>query len=141
MKGVGENIWMSSSTENVNPVASADSAVRTFYNEIKDYNFTTNDAREGKDFYSIGHFTQVIWDTSTELGIGFALGKEGNVIVALYRRPGNSAEYRNHVFTPKSSPPKTRVIGDLNGVGRIIRWDIMIIILWALVISHYQYYI
>lgn len=135
---------MSSGTENINPVASANTAVKDCYSEIQDYDFNINDANNAtnKTFYDIGHFTQIVWDTSTTLGIGFALNeKKGNVIVMLYYPGGNGPDFKAHVFPPKNPVPNIRDIEDFNGVGRIIELDIMIIILWALATSRCQYYI
>ena len=60
------------------------------YDEVCDpgYDFSRNDMD-----WSAGHFTQVVWKESTELGIGyFDKNKDGSVCrtyVARYRPPGN----------------------------------------------------
>ncbi len=76
----GENIyWMSGG----NP--SAASVVQAWYNEIKQYNF----ARPGFSG-ATGHFTQVVWKGSTELGCGKARSRRGGLyVVCNYSPPGN----------------------------------------------------
>ncbi len=53
------------------------------------YNYKTNREIDGKK--PIGHFTQVIWKSSTEFGIGRAYSSDENCvyIVARYKPPGN----------------------------------------------------
>ena len=56
-----------------------------WYDEIKDYNFS-------KPGFSsnTGHFTQVVWVDSVELGVGKATSKNGmQFVVARYYPPGN----------------------------------------------------
>lgn len=137
-KRPGENLYMNGGTKNINPVDSVNKAVKFFYSEGKNYNFDTQSTNGGET----GHFTQLIWGPSTQLGIGFAQGEKANFVVLLYREHGNvKGKYRKYVFPPKRPPPEIRDIGPLNGVGRIIKLDIMIIILWALATSRCQYYI
>ncbi|XP_032289836.1 Golgi-associated plant pathogenesis-related protein 1 isoform X1 [Drosophila virilis] len=59
--------------------------VKMWYDEIKDYDFD-------KPKYSpaTGHFTQVIWKASKELGVGQAKSATGkNYVVARYKPAGN----------------------------------------------------
>jgi len=53
-----------------------------------------------EDFNFIGHFTQVVWKGSTELGIGKASGRNGGTfVVANYNPPGNfGGQYNQNVF-------------------------------------------
>ncbi|MBV6492227.1 MAG: hypothetical protein LDLANPLL_00220 [Turneriella sp.] len=76
----GENIfWMSGREPTGNNVVDA------WYNEIKDYNYS-NPGFSMKT----GHFTQVIWKGSTELGCGSARSARGGVyVVCNYNPPGN----------------------------------------------------
>jgi hypothetical protein len=61
-------------------------ATQSWYDEIKDYNY-------GNPTFSAktGHFTQVIWKTSTKLGVGlgFSSDKKKAYVVANYSPPGN----------------------------------------------------
>ncbi|BFF95575.1 Golgi-associated plant pathogenesis-related protein 1 [Drosophila madeirensis] len=77
--GYGENIYMAMGGN-----MSASDAVDSWYKEINQYDWHSPAFRMGT-----GHFTQVVWKTSTELGVGFA--KRGNVIyvVCNYNPPGN----------------------------------------------------
>ncbi|MEE6504712.1 hypothetical protein FKM82_005308 [Ascaphus truei] len=79
----GENLyWMN------NPSAkelAGNLAVDAWYNEIKDYNFS-------KPGFSgtTGHFTQVVWKDSTQLGVGLATdGKGVFYVVGQYNPHGN----------------------------------------------------
>ncbi|MEA5619190.1 CAP family protein [Cronbergia sp. UHCC 0137] len=102
--GVGENlyIWMSSSPTNTNTITSeADKAVNAWYNEIKDYNF------QSPGFSSkTGHFTQVVWKSTSKLGCGIASGKYNNMyarfVVCQYTTPGNFT----NAFPQNVLPPK-----------------------------------
>jgi hypothetical protein len=55
-----------------------------WYDEVKDYDF--NAARFGMN---TGHFTQVVWKGTTELGCGIALGRSWIYGVCHYGPPGN----------------------------------------------------
>ena len=61
-------------------------ATKMWYDEIKDYNFS----KPAKYNPKCGHFTQVVWVGSTELGAGFAKSKSGaTYVVARYSPAGN----------------------------------------------------
>lgn len=60
--GYGENIYMASGGN----LKGAD-AVRSWYEEIGQYNWNSPSFQG-----NTGHFTQVVWKSSTELGVGFA---------------------------------------------------------------------
>ena len=48
---------------------------------------------------STGHFTQVVWNSSTKLGMGLALGSGKLYCVGQYSEPGNyDGEYQANVF-------------------------------------------
>ena len=67
----------------------------SWYNEIKDYDFT-------KPGFSMqtGHFTQVIWKSTTQMGIGYAKSESGNYYgVANYYPAGNfTGEFKQNVL-------------------------------------------
>ena len=101
-KGAGENLaraWGSTSAE-IN-------ATKAWYEEVWDYNYChgeTNFKRPGHESKPIGHFTQVIWRTSTKLGIGYArtADRTGVYVVGRYYDHGNvGGQYGNNV--PKAS--------------------------------------
>ena len=54
---------------------------------------------------SVGHFTQVVWDSSTELGMGLAVSpSNGRILcVAQYNQAGNwEGEFATNVLKPKA---------------------------------------
>ena len=62
------------------------------YEEYKNYNYKTHKQIDSKGV-AVGHFTQVVWKASTELGMGIAVREEGGFtkyfIVGRYRPGGN----------------------------------------------------
>ena len=75
---MGENIFVFQGKE-----ASTESAVNTWYNESKNFDFN-KDFQKGTE-----HFTQIIWKDTKE--VGFGTSNKGNkwFIVANYYPPGN----------------------------------------------------
>ena len=63
--------------------------------EIDDYDYATTQRKASSDASKmIGHFTQVVWKNSTEVGVGIAYGKKSSgenavFIVARYKPQGN----------------------------------------------------
>ncbi|XP_018084491.1 GLI pathogenesis-related 2 L homeolog isoform X2 [Xenopus laevis] len=96
----GENLWYKWNSSMRD--ASGSEVVDTWYNEIKDYNF----GRPG--FQSnTGHFTQVVWKDSREVGIAKAVDGKGMVIaVAQYSPAGNITNpgYFQKNILPKGTP-------------------------------------
>ena len=65
------------------------------YSEIWNYSFETTKSINGK---AVGHFTQVVWQDSTHLGVGIATmparkyaeyGNQETFVVAMYSPAGN----------------------------------------------------
>lgn len=81
--GFGENLAGCTCKEGEFPEGSY--ITDMWYDEIKDYDF------DNPGFsMNTGHFTQVVWKGSTELGIGIGYQKSGMcVVVANYREHGN----------------------------------------------------
>lgn len=80
----GENIF-SVITSDPNYTVNGKDPVNSWYEEIKVHTFGV----EPNSLQS-GHFTQVIWKESQELGVAFAKGRDGKfVVVANYSPPGN----------------------------------------------------
>ncbi|CAG2063987.1 unnamed protein product [Timema podura] len=80
----GENIFCSWSS-NANYKVTGTEPVDNWYSEIKDHPF----GREPRDLKS-GHFTQVVWKGSKELGVAVAKSRNGQIfVVANYSPPGN----------------------------------------------------
>ena len=55
------------------------------YNEVCDYDFNTHKSTGG----AVGHFTQVVWKGSNELGMGKASKGDCTYVVGRYKPPGN----------------------------------------------------
>uniref|UniRef100_A0A3P9J3N0 SCP domain-containing protein n=1 Tax=Oryzias latipes TaxID=8090 RepID=A0A3P9J3N0_ORYLA len=85
----GENVFFKSGKD----------AVDAWYSEIKDYNFKKPGFKSGT-----GHFTQVVWKESKELGLGMATDGRMAFVVGQYRPPGNfSNPGQFEANVPKSS--------------------------------------
>ena len=66
----GENIYVYYTTASAaTPAFIATEAVKSWYNEVKDYNYA-----DAKFAANTGHFTQVVWKASVGLGSGAASG-------------------------------------------------------------------
>ena len=64
-----------------------------WYDEIKDYKYSK--IKRYRIGPKIGHYTQMVWKDTKEVGISYAISKSGSVyVVARYYPPGNySGEY------------------------------------------------
>ncbi|KAK3202730.1 hypothetical protein GRF29_154g553185 [Pseudopithomyces chartarum] len=81
VQGQGENLFMSSGD------ASLEDAVRAWLDEEKNYH--GEKIGEG-DFMSWGHYTQCMWNTTTNVAVSKARGDDGSTwIVGRYTPPGN----------------------------------------------------
>lgn len=94
----GENIyclWSSDRNEKANPRE----VVRSWYEENKEFNYGV----EPKGIFRAGHFSQLVWKSSKELGVGVGKTKRGKVIVVCNYNPrGNiSGEFLLNVKRPK----------------------------------------
>ncbi|XP_004072833.1 Golgi-associated plant pathogenesis-related protein 1-like [Oryzias latipes] len=78
----GENVFFKSGSPSVS--ITGKDAVDAWYSEIKDYNFKKPGFKSGT-----GHFTQVVWKESKELGLGMATDGRMAFVVGQYRPPGN----------------------------------------------------
>ena len=89
----GENVFMVFGRE-----IDGSDAVNSWYSEVKDYDFN-NPGFQPKT----GHFTQVVWKGSEELGIGKAKSADGKMfVVGRYRPAGNNVRaFHENVFSSK----------------------------------------
>ncbi|XP_078358777.1 uncharacterized protein LOC144643408 isoform X1 [Oculina patagonica] len=95
LKGIGENVFMASQGFD----AAAEEATKTWYSEVERYDFKTGGHQPGT-----GHFTQVVWKNSKELGMARAKSSDGSVyVVARYRPAGNDLNAFNGNVLPKVS--------------------------------------
>ncbi|XP_002667823.1 Golgi-associated plant pathogenesis-related protein 1 [Danio rerio] len=92
----GENVYYSFSSVKKTPTGKE--AVDSWYSEIKDYNF----AKSGHQ-PKTGHFTQVVWKSSKELGVGLATDGNTVFVVGQYKPAGNitNAGYYEQNVLPK----------------------------------------
>ncbi|XP_031733747.1 Golgi-associated plant pathogenesis-related protein 1 [Anarrhichthys ocellatus] len=78
----GENIFNMSSSAPIH--LTGKEAVDLWYNEMKYYSWSN------PGFSNVtGHFTQVVWKDSTELGVGMATDGKRVFVVGKYRPAGN----------------------------------------------------
>lgn len=78
----GENLYACFGKTNV----SGEEAVKAWYDEIKHYKFGQSNPG---NFSQVGHFTQLVWKESRELGVGMARNGNNVYIVCNYDPPGN----------------------------------------------------
>ncbi|KAK3706764.1 hypothetical protein QZH41_004503 [Actinostola sp. cb2023] len=95
--GEGENIFMSSGADFDE---SGVNATDSWYSEVKNYDF-----KKGGHQPSTGHFTQVVWKSSAELGMARSKAKNGSVFVVARYKPGGNMmrEYDANVLPTVSS--------------------------------------
>jgi pathogenesis-related protein 1 len=78
---------------------SAASHVRGWYDEIRSYDFATGASKDGG---VIGHFTQVVWKGTSEVGCGIAQCSGNDLLVCNYNPAGNwDGEYIANVPPPQ----------------------------------------
>ncbi|KAG7270410.1 hypothetical protein CRUP_009131 [Coryphaenoides rupestris] len=78
----GENLFFSFSSAGIH--LTGKEAVDSWYGEIKDYDFSSPGFSG-----STGHFTQVVWKASTEVGVGVATDGNKVYVVGQYTPAGN----------------------------------------------------
>merc|ERR1719445_29496 len=77
---VGQNAYTSSSTRSsgeaeINSVSGG--AAEAWYNEVKNPGFSDSDISPFVFSYGAGHYTQVVWAETTEVGCGYTYYKDG----------------------------------------------------------------
>merc|ERR1719219_1296137 len=88
VQGYGENLYMTSGSY------ATGSATKDWYDEIKHYNF-----KNPGFSMKTGHFTQLVWKSSTKFCIAKATGSQGTVVVANYSPAGNMmGDFPNNVL-------------------------------------------
>jgi len=93
--GLGENLYWRSPT--MNPVKGVDS----WYDEIKQ----TNDGKVSAFSSGTGHYTQIVWRSTTEVGCG----QKDGLLVCNYKPAGNMAgEFSSNVNSPVKSKSACR---------------------------------
>ncbi|MFC4374240.1 CAP family protein [Nocardia halotolerans] len=93
--GAGENLVMGQGS--FSAVSLVEMSTKMWYDEIKYYDFNNPGFS-----MATGHFTQLVWKSSTRLGIGYASDGGTSVVVALYNPPGNvQGQYPQNVARPR----------------------------------------
>ncbi|XP_053688538.1 Golgi-associated plant pathogenesis-related protein 1-like [Sabethes cyaneus] len=87
----GENLYASFGKSEI----TGEEAVRSWYDEIKYYRFGQSNPG---NFSQVGHFTQLVWKGSQQLGVGKARNGNNIYVVCNYDPPGNySGQYAGNV--------------------------------------------
>ena len=82
-RGYGENLYGGGSAESSKPI----DASLAWYSEIQQYTYVRLDEN---NWYNTGHYTQMIWKNTKEVGVGIGTCPAGGVIiVANYNPTGN----------------------------------------------------
>lgn len=90
----GENIWAQWGGR-ASPYSIATRSVESWYKEGSKYRYDGHQS-------GTGHFTQMVWQGSREIGFGAATQGRMSVAVALYSPAGNYiGEYNQNVKRPK----------------------------------------
>eukprot|EP00798_Chlamydomonas_sp_ICE-L_P010395 gene10395-8339_t len=119
---IGENLVMGGGQQ----YSMATKGVELWYNEGCLYDYDT----PGKDMVA-GHFTQVVWRASTQIGCGLSTCPNGvqysgglatntNVLVCHYDPPGNfqgEVPYKENVFPPVQEPAVCQSVRSGNPFG------------------------
>ncbi|CAF2083199.1 unnamed protein product [Rotaria magnacalcarata] len=99
--GLGENLYTKSSSQPLKNESLCKLATESWYDEIKEYDFDNPGSTSGT-----GHFTQVIWKESTNLGVGVGFGNNGKrvVVVCQYDPAGNVMKQFEENVPPPELP-------------------------------------
>ena len=92
-------------------ISKSTDAVQSWYDEISDFNWASPNDRSSHTGV-VGHFTQVVWTSSVELGIGYKTyvqdGGSKIVVVGRYTSPGNwGGQYAEKVKPVKTCEATT----------------------------------
>jgi len=117
---VGQNAYMSMSSQISTPeemMTSMDNAVTAWYNEVTDPGFDPADIQPFKFGYGTGHYTQVVWAETSQVGCGWAYYSEGgwqrSLVVCNYAKAGNyGGQTMYQVGEPCSQCPSGTVCRD-----------------------------
>jgi len=93
-KETGENLWHTDQYLTGNDTYYCKEADKSWYGEIKDYNYKTAFSKNEND---VGYFTQMVWKETTSVGYGVAVssspryaGNKMAIVVARYQPQGNN---------------------------------------------------
>jgi uncharacterized protein YkwD len=77
----GENLFRAGGQQ-LNPTQ----VVNNWGQEVRDYNYASNSCRRGA---SCGHYTQIVWKNTKEVGCGLVRSNKQEIWVCNYNPPGN----------------------------------------------------
>ncbi|KAK0065829.1 Golgi-associated plant pathogenesis-related protein 1 [Biomphalaria pfeifferi] len=92
---VGENIAMKWASNKA--IYKPQEVCDTWYSEVRKFNFG---AEPTGPIETAGHFTQMVWRNSTEIGVGRSQARDGrSIVVVSYFPPGNVAgQFQSNVL-------------------------------------------
>ncbi|KAK1998701.1 PR-1-like protein [Colletotrichum falcatum] len=77
----GENLYMQSNKDSPNA-----NAANAWISEKSAYN---GEAISSTNYMGFGHYTQIVWKSTTKVGLAVATNSQGTYVVARYSPPGN----------------------------------------------------
>ncbi|PRY45051.1 CAP family protein [Umezawaea tangerina] len=84
----GENMYKT--TAKSKPTSTVGTAaVDDWYNESRGYNYAKEYTSSNVD-YTVLHFTALVWQSSTKVGVGLSQGKNGTFVVLNFAERGNT---------------------------------------------------
>ena len=90
----GENIYYFNGREDSN--SAIENAITQWYSQSKNYSYETG---RSTNCTAIGNFSQVVWNGSRKLGIGYATSGSSTFVVARYLPAGNTiGKYQENVL-------------------------------------------
>ena len=126
-QSLGENLFMSYYG------ISGEEASKTWYNEIENYDFST---QSSKNSLAVGHFTQLVWKESKEIGCGAACDSTFCICCCNYYPAGNFlGKYDSNVYPLKIPMGGGSVVSLIFGIIFLI----LVLTLFAFAVFHFVY--
>ena len=124
---LGENLYMSYGSMN------GEAASNAWYNEVDNYDFSSHTSKDGK---VTGHFTQLVWKGSKEIGCGAACDGTYCVCTCNYYPAGNFiGNYDSNVFPLKIPVGGGSVVSSIFGIIFLI----LVLSAFAFAVFHFIY--
>ena len=129
-KKYGENLYYCWSSAGI--CVTGEKASQSWYNEVNEYNFNSPGFSSGT-----GHFTQLVWKGSKQIGCGAACSNNNKCYVTCnYYPPGNViSQFDKNVF------PSSESKGGMSTAGKVFLaiFIIILILLIAFSVFHFVY--
>ena len=124
-ESLGENLYMSYGGIN------GEQASNSWYNEVNNYDFSSHSSAEGK---VTGHFTQLVWKGSKEIGCGSACDGTYCVCCCNYYPAGNFiGRYDSNVYPLKLPESAGSIVSLIFGIIFLI----LVLALFAFAVFHF----